>query len=120
MLLASVAAAQAADFRLIEAAKARRSETVRTLIRDGVDVNARYGDDSTALHWAAYWDDRETVDLLLAAGAQVNAADDHGVTPLWLACANGATAPTIERLIRSGATTDIRHSSGENCSRCLR
>ena len=114
LLLASAGASQAADLRLIEAAKARRIETVRTLIRGGVAVNARYGDDSTALHWAAYWDDRETVDLLLAAGAQVNAADDHGVTPLWLACANGATAPTIERLIRSGATTDVRHSSGES------
>jgi ankyrin repeat protein len=112
-LLASAATSLAADLRLIEAAKARRIEAVRALIRDGVDVNARFGDDSTALHWAAYWDDRETVDLLLSAGAQVNAADDHGITPLWLACANGATAATIDRLIKAGASVDVRHSSGE-------
>jgi len=113
-LLASAAGSEAADLRLIEAAKARRIERVRALIREGVDVNARFGDDSTALHWAAYWDDGETVELLLSAGAQVNAADDHGITPLWLACANGATAATIERLIRAGAGVDVSHSSGES------
>ena len=113
-LLAAAATSLAADFRLIEAAKARRIEAIRSLIREGVDVNARFGDDSTALHWAAYWDDREAVDLLLSAGAQVNAADDHGITPLWLACANGATAATIERLIKAGAGAEVRHSSGES------
>src|SRR5262245_51423961 len=93
----------AADHRLIEAAKARQAETVRTLLREGVDVNATYGDGSTALHWAAYWDDLSLVDLLLAAGARVDTADDHGVTPLWLASSNGGSRAIVERLLGAGA-----------------
>jgi uncharacterized protein len=106
-------AAAAADHRLIEAAKARRAETVRALIREGVDVNAAYGDGSTALHWAAYWDDFGLVDLLLSSGARADTADDHGITPLWLACSNGASAAIIERLLGAGARANVAHSSGE-------
>ena len=102
------------DLRLIEAAKRRDMSAVRTLIAAGTDVNARFGDGSTALHWAAYWDQRDAVELLLAAGARVDAADDHGITPLWLACANGAQATMVERLLRAGTNANVAHSSGES------
>ena len=61
-------------------------------LKQGVDVNAARADGATALLWAAHWDDLETVDLLLDAGAKVNAADDHGVTPLARACENASVA----------------------------
>ena len=44
---------------------------VRALIARRTDVNASSGDGATALHWAAYNDDRAMVELLLAAGARV-------------------------------------------------
>ncbi len=58
-----------------------------------VDVNIPQPDGSTALTWAAHWNDVETADLLIAAGANANAASgDYGSTPLWEACVNGSAA----------------------------
>src|SRR5687768_3367880 len=78
------------DRRVVEAAKARDLATLRTLIATRADVTVPHGDGATALHWAAHWDDAAIADVLIAAGAPVNAADDHGVTPLALACLNGS------------------------------
>jgi ankyrin repeat protein len=61
--------------------------TVKSLLQQKPDVNAPQGDGATALHWAASNEDLEMVKLLLAAGANVNAATrDGGVTPLFMAC----------------------------------
>ncbi len=114
VLVFSDGAAAGPDLRLIDAAKRRDTPAIRTLIAGGADTNVRFGDGSTALHWAAYWDELEMVELLLAAGAQVDASDDHGVTPLWLACANGARPSMVDRLLRAGADANAGHSSGES------
>lgn len=102
-----------ADLRLIDAVKKRNIEAVRSLLEQSIDVNASQGDGATALHWAAYWDDPDSTELLIRAGARVNAADDHGITPLWLACSNGAGAKVIEQLLNAGADANVSHSSGE-------
>ena len=86
--IASVTAA-GADDRLIEAIKDQNHETVHALLEQQVDVNASEGDGATALHWAVVRDDVELVERLLRAGADVNAANDYGVTPVSLACTNG-------------------------------
>ena len=85
---------------------------VRQLLAQRVDVNARDGDGSTALHWASYRDDGETVDLLLKAGAAVNAANDLGATALWAAAQNGS-ADVVQRLLRAGADANAALRSGE-------
>ena len=48
-------------------------------------------DGATALAWAVYLGDRESADLLLAAGANVKTADEYGESPLTLAAANNQT-----------------------------
>ena len=98
----AVGADAAGDLRLIEAVRAKNAERVRALIAERVDVNARQGDQATALHWAAHLDDRRIVDLLLRAGAQADVADDTGATPLYLACVNG-NAEVVARLLDAGA-----------------
>src|SRR6202008_550601 len=83
ILAASVSTASAqADGRLVAALKNQQSTTARALIRQRVDVNAADPDGSTALQWAAHWNDVETVKALLAAGAKASAANRYGVTPL--------------------------------------
>ncbi len=77
---------------LIDAAKNADKAAVRALVQKKTDVNAAEADGTTALHWASYRDDLETVDLLIRAGAKVNAATDLGVTPLWNASQNGSAA----------------------------
>ena len=112
-LVATSRAQPATDgLELISAARRADHEAVRALLADGVDVNTRYGDGTTALHWAAHRDDPELVTVLTAAGADANAADDHGVTPLSLACLN-ATAGVVDRLLAAGADANAARRNGE-------
>src|SRR4051812_23364073 len=96
-VLLSVAGLSAAerDLRLVQAVKNKDKAAVRALLSQHVDVNTPRGDGSTPLAWAAHWDDLETADLLIAAGAKLDAASDSGATPLWEAC-NNASAPMVE------------------------
>ena len=104
----------------------RRIETVRLLIAAGADINAKYNDGKTPLHWAAAKTrtkklERETivkllvkaganinaeelerkaiVKLLVKAGANINAKDDDGKTPLAMAIEEGQTR--IAKYLRS-------------------
>ena len=54
---------------------------MRALLADAVDVDARQPDGATALHWAMHRESEEIADLLIRAGADVDAANDLGVTP---------------------------------------
>src|SRR5579862_8686533 len=90
LLPLGVMAAAQSDLRLVEAAKQGNNETIRSLLKQKIDVNARQADGTTALAWAVYHDDIETAELLISAGANVNVANDYGVGPLSLACDNGS------------------------------
>ncbi|MEE8128931.1 MAG: ankyrin repeat domain-containing protein, partial [Vicinamibacterales bacterium] len=109
--VASVSAG-GADVQLIEAIKDHDHETVRALLEQKVDVNAREGDGATALHWAVERDDVETIEALLRAGADVNAANDYGVTPISLACIN-RNATVVKKLLVAGADPNAATSMGE-------
>ena len=50
--------------------------------------------------------------LLIEAGADVNAANALGATPLWLAAINGS-APMVERLLESGGDPNVSLKMGE-------
>jgi ankyrin repeat protein len=108
---AAVAAAAEPDLRLVDAVAVQDKTAIRTLLKQGIDVNAVRADGATALLWAAHFNDSETVDLLLRAGAKVNAPDDHGVTPLARACEN-ANAALVDRLLKAGADVNAAQSSG--------
>ena len=99
------------DLDIVEAARAAQWETVRVLVEQGADVNQAAGG-MTPLHWASYWGNLETVDLLLGAGADAAVADDLGVTPLWTTAERGDAA-TAEKLLDAGADPDAALLSGE-------
>jgi ankyrin repeat protein len=111
----AVAAAASTDLRLVEAVRNRDAVQVRALLAERVDANVKQPDGATALHWAAQWEDLATVDLLIHAGAEVNAANDYGVTPLAVACQNGGTASAkvVEKLLNAGANPNASLPSGE-------
>ena len=56
--------------RLVEALKRRDRKAVTSLLAQHADVNAAQPDGATALSWATYLDDRESAELLLAAGRE--------------------------------------------------
>ena len=76
----------------------------------GADNNSPDG--TTPLHWAVRANDLAQVNKLLAAGADVKAANRYGITPLYLACEN-ANAAMIERLLKAGADANSVSTEGE-------
>src|SRR5688572_27650764 len=95
-------AAPANDTRVADAVMKNDAVSVRALLRDKADVNGAQADGMTALHWAVREDNLEIAQILIGAGARVSAATRYGVTPIYLACANGS-APMIDALLRAGA-----------------
>ena len=114
VLCLSVAGAAAAAEAppLVDAARDGDTVAVRALLAQGADVDAAEGDGTSALHWASYRDDIETVGLLLDAGADVNAANDLGATSLWMAGQNGS-AVMVRRLLAAGANPNLALLAGE-------
>jgi ankyrin repeat protein len=100
------------DRRLVVAMKNQDATAVKALLKQRADVNAVDVDGSTALQWAAHWNDVETVKTLIAAGAKTNVASRYGVTPLHEAAAIGS-APIVNALLRAGAAADSTYGEGE-------
>ena len=91
-----------ANAQIADAVEHRDKDAVQALVKQRVNVNAAQPDGSTALHWAAHWNDLETVNLLLRAGANPKLANRYGATPLSEAASVG-NAPMIEALLKAGA-----------------
>jgi hypothetical protein len=104
-ILAGPAAGAAAASDLADAAMAADAAEVRRLLEAGADADAPQTDGTTALHWAARWDDHEAAALLVRAGASLDAANHAGSTPMQLAAINGSAA-MIERLLDAGVDPD--------------
>jgi ankyrin repeat protein len=86
--------------------------SVRTLLRQGADVNEAQGDGMTALHWGAQRGDAATVRVLLAAGARTDVVTRNGnYTPLHLAARYGR-ADAVRALLDAGAAVTAVTSSG--------
>ena len=106
------AAAEAADARLVDAVKRADAATVRALLAERIDPDAPQADGSTPLHWAVHRDQVDIAALLIAAGANVTAANRYGVQPLSLACTNGNPA-TAALLLDAGADPNAALAEGE-------
>ena len=98
---------------LLAAAKEADWATVRSLLAENADPTVTAADGATALHWAAYHDDREAAGLLLEAGADPNAANDLDATPLWNASLNGS-AELVDTLLEAGADPNAALLGGES------
>src|SRR5215470_7932769 len=92
---------------------------VRRLLDARVAATARYGNDLTALMWAAGYADgagaadaKEVVALLIDRGAPIDAADDRGRTALMIAAEDGH-ADIVELLLARGADRTIQDKGGK-------
>jgi len=116
------------DRALLEACRKGRADGVETLLKQGADVNAREvlpqsendeeaipsdwneGAGGTALILASAAGNSEVVDLLLRAGADVNAIDERG-WPAIMRAAYFGHGGIVRALLESGAALDLRETS---------
>ena len=111
LIVAQIGAVEG-DRRLVQAVKTQNTQAIPALLKASVDVNLPDTDGTTALHWAAHWNDAATVDLLLRAGAKADTVNDLSVTPLSEACTNGS-APIVDKLLKAGAKANLAIATGE-------
>jgi len=106
------AASPAGGDAVVEAAMSGNRDAVRTLLKDGADVNTAQADGMTALHWAAQKGDVELAKVLLYASANVRATTRiGGYTPLLIASRNGDAA-MIDTLLTGGADANNATTNG--------
>ncbi len=113
VVLRTTLAAATPDTRLADAAEKQNAAQVKALLAKKADVNSPQPDGTTALHWAVRWDDTESVQLLLQAGANATATNRFGVSPLALAATNG-NAVTIAALLKAGADANATVSEEDD------
>ncbi len=95
------------------------AKLVERLLDAGVDVNARYGHELTALMWAAGFPDNTpsdhavaTLKRLIARGAKLDLVDDRGRSALMTAAAANRIE-TAKALIAAGADRALKDSGGK-------
>ncbi len=95
---------------------------VAVLLDAGVDVNARYGNNLTALMWASGFSDLTpaaaavaTAQLLIARGAKLDLVDDRGRSALMIA-AGLNRFETARALLEAGANRLLRDKSGKTAA----
>ena len=92
------------ETKLINATKKGDLETVKTYLKEGIDINTRDSDNGySILHWAAEKGQKKIVKLLIEKGANLNAKTKNNLTPLNLAD-NNFENEISELLINNGAS----------------
>ena len=87
-------------------------ETIRSLLKDGVDANTAQGDGMTALHWTAVNGDLDAASMLLYAGGNLRATTRlNHYTPLHLASQHGWAA-LVEVFLNAGSDVHANTTSG--------
>lgn len=88
-------------------------DVLRTLIRAGIDVNAKGPGGTTALMLAARHNPNlDVLHALLEAGADVGATSDAGLTALMLAVKSTVAADAIGMLVDAGSAVNARSAKG--------
>jgi uncharacterized protein len=97
---------------VVEAAMQGNHDAVKSLLKEGADVNTAQGDGMTALHWAVQKGDVDLAKTLMYAGANVKATTRiGGYSPLLIASRNG-NAPMVETLLAGGADPNSSTTNG--------
>lgn len=107
----------AGDTALHIAAAAFKPDVARLLVAHGANCRARNRMGAEPLHYAAdanRWDpvaQAETIEFLISIGADPNAVDDRGVSPLHRAVRT-RSLDAVRALIEGGADPNMSNQSG--------
>jgi len=106
-----------AQNKLWNASKSGDSKAVLEAIDAGADVNAldtrRSRTGRRPLNWAAFYGHIEIIEILLAAGANIDGTNLSGFTPIHHATENNEPESAAV-LLKAGADTSIRNKKGKS------
>ena len=89
------------------------TDVIRTLLDLGAPVDFADGNQITMLSRSVLNHELELAKMLIARGANVNATDKLGMTPLlWAASSDFGDAAMVELLLKSGAKADAKNRDG--------
>ena len=112
-LVANVAfSGETSSAPLADAVEQHDTDAIARLLNARAELDAPQADGTTALIWAAYYDDIETVRRLVKAGADVKATNRYGISALTVACING-NGTIVRLLLNSGADANTQRDGGE-------
>lgn len=107
--------AQNAQSRLWDAAMAGDTLAIRQALADGADIDAldmrSNPNGRRALNWAAWYDHVPAIEILLAAGATLEAENNTGFSPLHHAAEAGSVA-AAQALLAAGADPGHANKAG--------
>jgi ankyrin repeat protein len=98
-----------------------KSDATERLIKSGAALNPRR-DCRTPLHLACCFGDIFSTILLIKYGADVNASDEYGLTPLHHVSGNNQTAMLLQELLKEKSQDDEKiyiSYNGEDCAKEL-
>ena len=108
------------DGLMLEACRANRLDVVKYLISKNIDVDSKNYINRTALHFACIGENYnkkkispELIKILVDAGANINAQDEKGNTPLLYAIKNNASIENINYLIDKAANVKLANEINE-------
>ena len=103
------------DACLILAASFGQTDIVRYLVGlKEVDVNYQGGNNDTALHTAVDEGHHDVVEVLIDAGAHIDAKNSEACTPLYVACDDEKLA-IVKMLVKAGADVCVADNAGTTC-----
>src|ERR1051326_7915775 len=109
VLLCTAASVKGAGSDVADAVMKGDTATVRKLLLQKADVNAKQVDGATALHWAVYRDDVVMAERLLKAGADAKERGPNGETTVMFAARNGNPA-AIKLLVAAGGDVNAKEA----------
>jgi hypothetical protein len=104
------------DRSLLQAAQTNDTAAVLQLLQSGARPTERVLAKRTALHFACLNGNVSAQDALLSAGADVEAREENGLSPLFCVLAGGSPwlAETFSCLLRRGANWRVASFNGES------
>jgi len=100
------------DAQLLDAAQKSNPTDIRALLAAGADANARAGDGTTPMIYAAHFGDVGSVQALLGAKGDPNLTNRYGVGPMHEAALR-ADVGLLRILVDAGADVDVPLPEGE-------
>ena len=96
---------------IVEAALYGKVDTVKKALDQGYKVDERDAEKRTALMYAAFNGQTELVKIMIKAGADVNAQDKIGTSPLMFAASAPGAVETVKVLLEAKAEINMVDSN---------